>query len=184
MDFRQLPLARANRLINHGPVVLVSSCHHGRSNVMTAAWAMPASHTPPMVAVAVGPSRYTHELIMDSREFVVNIPGIALLDAVWCCGTNKGRGMDKFAHCGLTPVAGKRVAAPLVKECIGAIECRLADHPSAGDHSILIGEVLAVWVRPDLFDERLLVEKEDARTLHHLGGRDFFPSGAVIRKPE
>lgn len=184
MDLQQLPITSANRLINHGPVILVSAAHHGRNNLMTAAWAMPASHTPPMVAVAIGPSRYTHELIMESRELVVNIPNTALLDAVWCCGTNKGRGMDKFAHCGLTPVAGKRVGAPLVKECIGAIECRLAAHHTAGDHTILIGEVLAVWARPDLFDQRLLIEKEEARTLHHLGGRDFFPPGKVIHKAE
>ncbi|MDH5299192.1 MAG: flavin reductase family protein [Desulfobulbaceae bacterium] len=184
MDFAQLPITRANRLINHGPAILVTASLHGRHNVMTAAWAMPASHTPPMVAVAIGPGRYTHELIMESREFVVNIPNTALLDAVWCCGTTKGRSMDKFAHCNLTPVAGKRVAAPLIKECIGAIECRLASHSTAGDHTIFIGEVLAVWARPDLFDQRLLIEKEEAQTLHHLGGRDFCPPGRVISKAE
>ena len=34
-------LPRAYRLLNHGPVVLVSSAHGGRRNVMAASWSMP-----------------------------------------------------------------------------------------------------------------------------------------------
>jgi len=184
MTFSQLPLTRANRLINHGPAIMVTASHHGQRNVMTAAWAMPVSQTPPMVAVAIGPKRYTHTLIIDSNEFVINIPNTTLLDALWCCGSLSGRGLDKFTRCGLTPVAGKRVEAPLIAECIGAIECRLHSHPTVGDHTIMIGEVLAVWAKPDLFDERLRVEKEEAQTLHHLGGREFFAPGPILRKQE
>jgi flavin reductase (DIM6/NTAB) family NADH-FMN oxidoreductase RutF len=182
MSFISLPPARANRLINHGPAVLVTSGHEGETNIMTAAWAMPASHTPPMVAVAVGPSRHTHDLILASHEFAVNIPAAPLLEAVWCCGTSSGREKDKFELCGLTPQPAAHLAVPLIKECIGAIECRLAAHPAAGDHTIFIGEVLAVWVQPDLFEERLLVEKAGAHTLHHLGGRDFCLPGPLICK--
>ncbi len=182
MSFEELPPGRANRLINHGPVLLVSCCHGDKSNIMTAAWAMPASHTPPMVAVAIGPSRCSHDLIIASGEFVVNVPGSNLLDAVWCCGTKHGHELDKFTHCRLTALAGKMVKAPLIGEAIGAIECRLTDHPTVGDHTIMVGEVVAVWVQPGLFDERLLLEKEEAQTIHHLGGRDFCLPGPVITK--
>lgn len=182
MGFKQIAITHANRLINHGPTILLTSCQHGKNNVMTAAWAMPASHIPPMLAVAIGPTRYTHELILDSGEFVINIPGAALIDAVWCCGTNKGQALDKFAHCNLTTLPAKRVSAPLIKECIGAIECRLTNSPAAGDHTIMVGEILAAWANPDLFDGRLLVEKEEARTIHHLGGHDFFTPGTLLHK--
>ena len=182
MDFIELPLGRANRLINHGPVVLVSCKHGDKSNIMTAAWAMPASHTPPMVAVAIGPSRCSHDLIINSREFVVNIPAKNLLDEVWCCGTKHGHKLDKFATCNLTAVPGKEIAAPLIAESIGAIECRLTDHPTAGDHSIMVGEVAAVWVKPNLFEERLLIENPEAQTLHHLGGREFCLPGTLVKK--
>jgi flavin reductase (DIM6/NTAB) family NADH-FMN oxidoreductase RutF len=182
VSFIELPLARANRLINHGPTVLITSSHDGQANIMTAAWAMPASHNPPMLAVAIGPARHSHDLILASGEFTVNIPAAALLEAVWCCGTTSGSKGNKFELCGLTPQAGKHIAAPLISECIGAIECRLASHPVAGDHTILVGEVLAVWVQPDLFAERLLIEKAGAHTLHHLGGRDFCLPGPLICK--
>jgi flavin reductase (DIM6/NTAB) family NADH-FMN oxidoreductase RutF len=180
MSFIELPRARANRLINHGPTVLVASSHGGQANVMTAAWIMPASHTPPMLAVAIGPTRHSHELIIASGEFTVNIPAAALLEAVWCCGTASGRKENKFELCGLTPQPATHIAAPLIAECIGAIECRLASHPVAGDHTILVGEVLAAWVQPDLFDDRLLIEKAGAHTLHHLGGRNFCLPGPLI----
>lgn len=182
MTFSELPIGRANRLINHGPAVLISCRHGDKENIMTAAWAMPASHTPPMVAVAIGPTRCSHDLIIASGEFVVNIPGQNLLDAVWCCGTKHGHDCNKFELCKLSATPGTEVQAPLIAEAIGAIECRLASHPTAGDHTIMVGEVAAVWVKEEFFHERLLVEKPGAQTLHHLGGREFCLPGTLIRK--
>lgn len=179
MSFKQLPLERANRLINHGPTILVSSGSKDEANIMTAAWCMPVSLKPPMIAVAIGPTRHTHELIIKSGEFAVNIPGKNLLKELWCCGTNSGKNEDKFALCGLTPVEGSHIKIPLIKECLGAIECRLDSHPTAGDHSIIVGEVLAVWAKPDVFKDRFKVE--DFKTLHHLGGKEFCLPGKVVR---
>ena len=180
MDFKKLDLNQANRLINHGPTILVTAGYGETVNLMTAAWCMPVSKKPPMLAVAIGPSRFTHDLILKSREFSVCIPGRDLAGQVMCCGTTSGRsGENKFDKCGLTAVAGEHVRAPLVAECLGAIECRLASHPVAGDHSIVVGEVLAVWVRPEAFNKRFLVE--NAPTLHHLGDREFCLSGQVIQ---
>jgi flavin reductase (DIM6/NTAB) family NADH-FMN oxidoreductase RutF len=103
MDFIQLDLGKANRLINHGPTILVTARHEERENLMTAAWCMPVSKKPPMLAVAVGPSRFTHDLIIESKEFTVCIPGRDLAEQVMCCGTTSGlSGKDKFAFCGLT----------------------------------------------------------------------------------
>jgi flavin reductase (DIM6/NTAB) family NADH-FMN oxidoreductase RutF len=180
MTFTELSVERANRLINHGPTVLVTSKHQEKSNIMTAAWCMPVSHKPPMVAVSIGPTRFSHELILQSREFAINVPNSKLLKQIWCCGTKSGRTADKFALCGLTPVAGKHIEAPLIDECLGAIECRVGSRTTAGDHSILVGEVLAAWAKPGIFEERLRVEKEEAQTLHHLGGKEFCVPGEIV----
>ena len=178
MSFTELPINRANRLINHGPTILVTSRFKDKANIMTAAWCMPVSHKPPMLAVAIGPSRHTHDMIVQSGEFAVNVPGNDILKEVWCCGTNSGKTEDKFALCGLTPVKGNHIGAPLIKECLGAIECRLDSHPTAGDHTIIVGEAVAVWVKPDVFMDRFKVE--DWKTVHHLGGREFCLPGEVI----
>ena len=180
MNFKKLDLNQANRLINHGPTILVTAKHEETINLMTAAWCMPVSKKPPMLAVAIGPSRFTHGLIINSGEFSVCIPGRDLVEQVMCCGTTSGRsGDNKFEKCNLTAVTGEHVQAPLVAECLGAIECKLDSHPTTGDHSIIIGEVLTVWVKPEAFGERFQVE--NAPTLHHLGGREFCLPGPVIK---
>lgn len=180
MSLQEINIEAANRLINHGPTIMVSGRAGERSTIMTAAWCMPVSKKPMLVAAAIGPSRFTHELIMTSREFVINVPGQDLLDALWCCGTRSGRDIeDKFQECGISEAPGKKVKVPLVAEALGAIECRLHSAPQAGDHTIMVGEVVAAWAREGCFDKRLLTEK--FKTLHHLGGREFCLPGEIVR---
>ena len=91
-----VPLDKAFRLINHGPVVLVSSAHGAARNVMAAAWAMPLDFSPPKVAVVVDARSYTRELIEASGEFAFNIPCRNQIEAVLKAGTATGRDGDKF----------------------------------------------------------------------------------------
>lgn len=173
MAFKDIPITKANRLINHGPTVLITSRSKDRINVMTAAWQMPVSFKPMLVGVAIGHTRFSHSLIEESGEFVVSLPHVGMVEKVWCCGTHSGKDSDKFALCNLTPIKAKKVKAPLIKECIGNIECRLYKQHPAGDHTIFVGEVVAASVQEELFDEYLRVDLEAAQTLHHLGGKMF-----------
>lgn len=179
MPFKKIPVIQASRLINHGPTVLVTSRAGDRINVMTASWQMPVSFRPPLVAVAIGHGRWSHGMVMEGREFVVNVPSVEIVKAVWCCGGHSGRDTDKFKVCNLTPVKGQKVGAPLIEECIGNIECRLHSHLDAGDHTIFVGEMVAASVKEGLFDEHLRVDLDQAKTIHHLGGRTFCSPGKV-----
>jgi flavin reductase (DIM6/NTAB) family NADH-FMN oxidoreductase RutF len=171
--FKIIPITNANRLINHGPTVLITSRRGDKMNVMTAAWQMPVSFKPVLVAVSIGQERFSHELILQSREFVINIPHIRMLKEVLCCGTQTGREIDKFKVCKLTPVKAQKVKAPLIEECLGNIECNLHSIHEAGDHTIFIGEVVAASVKEGIFDGYLKVDLDQAKTLHHLGGKVF-----------
>lgn len=165
---REIPLSKANRLLNSGPVVLVSTHYKGKSNIMTVAWQMPVSQAPPLVAISVRESRYSHTLIEKSREFVLNIPTIELLSVVDYCGSVSGRELDKFKEMNLTPVPAKKVSAPLIGECVGHLECKLSSSHEAGDHTVFVGEVVSASAEETLFDEHWMVEK--AKLIHHLGG--------------
>ena len=178
MRKRSLDVGRVARLINHGPTVLASCRHAGRSNLITLAWATPVSIKPPMVAIAVAPSRFSHDIIARSREFVVNVPGSALLQAVWYCGTVSGRNGDKFEGAGLTELAARMVGAPLVAECFGHIECRVVKATKLGDHTLFAGEAVAVSVDDTAFDGHLKLRRPH-HTLHHLGGRHFVTSAGT-----
>jgi flavin reductase (DIM6/NTAB) family NADH-FMN oxidoreductase RutF len=140
---------------------------------MTAAWQMPVSFKPVLVAISIGHERFSHKLILQSREFVINVPHIRMLKEVLCCGTQSGREIDKFEVCELTPVKAQKVQAPLIEECLGNIECKLHSIHEAGDHTIFIGEVVAASVKEGIFDNYLKVELDGAKTLHHLGGKVF-----------
>ena len=175
-----IPLSKANRLINHGPAVLVTSHSGGKQGVMTAAWQTPVSHHPPLVAISIAPERYTHHLIEESREFVINVPAQDLLQKVHGCGTVSGRKVNKFGRFGLTPIAGATVQAPLIEECIGHLECTLVASHTVGDHTLFVGEVLSASVEADLFDDFWKVGNPRAKTLHHLGSDKYTcPHGQI-----
>ena len=73
-----VPLAKAYRLMNHGPTVLVSSRHGDAVNMMAAAWSMPLDFQPPKVAVVLDKSTLTRRMVEASGEFALNVPSLDL----------------------------------------------------------------------------------------------------------
>jgi flavin reductase (DIM6/NTAB) family NADH-FMN oxidoreductase RutF len=138
---------------------------------MPAGWAMIASHQPPLFAIAVGHTRYTHELIQASREFVIAFPSPGMEEATLYCGTHSGRDVNKLAKTDLQVTPAKRVKPPLLKGCIVNLECRLASATPAGDHTIFVGEVLASHVEDGV--ERRLVNFGDNRFAAAMPHRHF-----------
>ncbi|MFX1282656.1 MAG: flavin reductase family protein [Promethearchaeota archaeon] len=133
------------------PVVLVSCTNEKTTNIITIAWTGVVCSRPPLISVSIRPSRYSHELISDSREFVVNIPTIKQLEGVKLCGTKTGRDMNKWHACGFTPEKAIKVSVPLIRECPVNVECKVVKTlPDMGTHTIFIGEVQAIHVDPQL----------------------------------
>lgn len=125
-------------------VVLVTSVDKsGKPNIITLAWTSILSMSPFMVGISVGPKRYSHKLISESKEFVVNLPSFELEKACMICGTKSGRNTDKFNEANLTPVKSEKVSAPRIKECYAWLECKLVRIVGTGDHSLFVGEVVA-----------------------------------------
>ncbi len=180
-----VPLDKAFRLINHGPVVLVSSAHGAARNVMAAAWAMPLDFSPPKVAVVVDARSYTRELIEASGEFAFNIPCRNQIEAVLKAGTATGRDGDKFALTGFAAFAGKRVGAPLIEGCVGWLECKVIPEPhNEKRHDLFIAEVLAAQADDRVFrDGRWTMTDDGLRTLHYLSGGTFFATGDTLTIP-
>lgn len=158
---------QAARLLEPGPVVLVTAQHRSQPNVLTVAWTMPLSLDPPRIGIAVHPSRFSHELITRSELFAVNVPTLALLGAIHGCGVVSGRDVDKFARFGLHATDAEEIDVPLIEECVAHIECGLAERLSFGDHDLFVGEVLVVSAVDELFSDRWSVS-EDAPLVHHI----------------
>lgn len=119
---------------------------NGKCSICPLGWKMNTSISPPMMAISVAPARFTHDLILNSREVVLAWPGEDLAEATIVCGTHSGRDMDKFKEAHLTRLSGDHVKAPLVGECVANLECRVDGHLTSGDHTIFAVEILEVWV--------------------------------------
>jgi len=171
-------------ILNPMRVVLISSISKmGKANIMTLSWIMPVSIDPPLLAISISPERYTHKLIQETGEFVVNVPTVDILDAVIFCGTVSGRTCDKFSESKLTPLQARRVKAPIIKECIAHIECKLQNQLPVGDHTIFIAKIVEAYVNKDILSNgRYNLEK--AKIIYHVGGEEFTilqPKSFIIR---
>ncbi|MCS7113822.1 MAG: flavin reductase family protein [Candidatus Bathyarchaeota archaeon] len=179
-----VPLLSAHRFVHPMHTVLVSCVGKtDRPNIITLAWAMPTSINPPLVAVSIAQRRHSHRLIEETREFVVNIPTIDILDATFHCGVVSGRDHDKFKEARLTPLPAKRVKPPIIKECIAHLECRLHSQFTTGDHTVFVGEIVEAYANKDaLIGEKYNLEK--ARMVYHVGFDEFATLEPKIFKPK
>ena len=151
-------------------VVMITACdENGKPNAMTAGWTMRVSDDPPMLAVAIGKSRYTHDLVRRSREFVCGYPGADMEAEMLYCGTHTGRNVDKFREANLAIQPGKKVRLPLLAKWQAAFECRVAAELDLGSHTLFIGTI-----------ETAHVSDRQAPRLYNLGPA---PGGRRVFQP-
>ena len=169
-----LPLSRVYRLIEPGPVVLVSTMSGSKANIMTMSWHMMIEFEPPILAYVLHTRDYTFDIVRKTKECVINIPTVALAKQVVACRNISGRNVDKFKTFGLTPSTAAYVHAPLIDECYANLECKLIDARMAAKYNFFILEVLKAWIDPSM---------KHPRTIHHLGRGVFMVAGRTINLP-
>ena len=173
----------AYRLLHPMHTVLISCIGKtGKPNVTTVAWVMPTSKEPPLLAISIIPTHHSHTLIQESGEFIVNVPTLELLQAVYACGSLTGRSFDKFKKANLTPMPAKKVKAPGIRECIAHLECEVIDQFTTGDHTVFVGKILEAYADMGVFTESGYDPKK-ARLLYHAGGNNFAVFDPKLYKP-
>ena len=155
---RELKMSRVFTLIEPGPVVLVTTCDGNQNNVMTISWTMVLDFAPAF-AITTGAWNYSFAALQRTRECVIAIPTVDLLDQVVGIGTCSGADTDKFAKFKLTAVPGKLVHAPLIKECLANIECKVVDRIEK--HNIVVLEAVAAYENPTREEKRMVHAVED-----------------------
>ncbi len=177
----QVNINSAYRLLHPMHTVLVSCVGKaGKPNITTIAWAMPTSINPPLLAISLAPTRHSHTLIEESGEFIVNIPTLDILQAVYSCGSLTGRSFDKFKKANLTQMPAKKVKAPAIRECVAHLECSVDSKFTTGDHTVYVGKILEAYADMGVFTESYDVKK--ARMLYHAGGNNFLVLDPKIYK--
>ncbi len=168
MPMSELPIRKAFMLIEPGPVILVTTNDNGRNNIMTLSWHMVVDFTPRM-ALTTGPWNHSFKALIHTRECVLAIPTVDLMEKVISIGDCTGTQVDKFKKFDLTPLPAKKVKAPLISECLACIECRVADYLEPQGIFILDG--IGAWIDN---------ERKERRTFHANGDGTFVVDGNTI----
>lgn len=170
---RDFPVSNVRRFLEPGPIVLVTSAHAGKTNIMTMGWHMVMEMEPSLVGCYIWTENYTRDLVRKSRECVINLPTADMAAKVVGIGNCSGRDTDKFAKFKLTAERGTKVVAPLISECYANFECRLHDASLIDKYSLFVWEVVKAHVAQS---------PRYPRTLHYRGEGEFMISGTNTRR--
>ena len=173
--------------VNPRIVALITSRDsEGRPNAMAASWHCPISFDPPLYGVSISPARYSHDSIRDSGVFGVNFLPYEMAPSVHACGRiSMAERRDKLELARVTVVDGPS-RVPIVEESYVALECRLVDHRTYGDHTLFVGEVLTVTAKPRALAPDSRVDLGSVRPLLYLGSDEYLtvkPESLVRVKP-
>lgn len=180
----------AGTLLAPVPPALISSGTLEKPNVMTAAWTGIVCTDPAMTYVSLRPSRYSHDIIKQSGEFVINVPNLPLAKAVDFCGVKSGRDTDKFKVCGLTAAPSSKISAPQVKEAPISLECKVRSVTPYGTHDMFLADIVAVNVDDAYINKSggLNLEKAGllayAHGFYYTLGRQLGKFGFSVEKPK
>lgn len=141
-------------LLAPAPAALVSCGTMEQPNVLTVAWTGVLATHPPMTYVSIRPSRHSYPMILEQRDFVINLTTSAMCRETDYCGVKSGRDVDKFAACHLTPEPSVTVTSPMIAECPVSLECQVRDIKELGSHTMFLAEITGVNV-----DERYIDSK-------------------------
>lgn len=144
---------KAGTMLAPVPPVLVSCGTVENPKVLTVAWTGIISTDPALTYVSIRPNRYSHNIIKESGEFVVNLSTLKLLNATDFCGVKSGKNVDKFAEMNLTAISCSKVLAPQIKESPVSLECKVISITNYGSHDMFLAEILAVNIEDELIDE-------------------------------
>ncbi|MCK9178892.1 MAG: flavin reductase family protein [Candidatus Cloacimonadaceae bacterium] len=145
MQLHNLPEAYAKVHLPSKVALAVTQKPDGNYNLITIEWFMRTSIAPPMFAISIGHSRYSHDCLQDVRYFNLVFPSRDQKDLLSLAGSQSGRDIDKFSAGKVAFIPGKLHKLPILKDAAAVFECEVVTQVNSGDHTIFVGEVKYSW---------------------------------------
>ena len=174
LKLKALPLSQVYRLLEPGPVVLVTAAGIGRPNVMALSWHTMMDFEPPLIGFVLSEQNYTFGMIEASQDCVIAVPTVELASKVVWAGNSTGRHTNKFKKFKIATQPAAKVQAPLLPQCWANIECVVADRAFVKKYNFFVLKAVKAWINPAL---------KDPRTLHHRGKGYFMVAGKTMKLP-
>ncbi|RZJ68652.1 MAG: flavin reductase family protein [Flavobacterium sp.] len=165
------PVSGIRKFLEPGPIVLVSSHHAGKNNIMTMGWHTVMEFTPSLIGCMITAANHSFEMIQKSGECVINIPTVDYLEEVIQIGNSSGKEIDKFKEFNLTAEEAQNIKAPLIKECFANFECKIHDTKMLNDYNFFVLEVVKAHVA---------TFPKYPKTVHYRGEGVFMISGKNV----
>ncbi|MCR4708948.1 MAG: flavin reductase family protein [Clostridiales bacterium] len=166
-------------MISPLPAVMVSLGEGEEANIITVAWTGIINSRPPMTYVSIRKSRHSHDILMKTGEFVINLTTEDLLKATDWCGVKSGRDVDKWKEMKLTKEEASEVGCPMIAESPVNLECRVTEVRELGSHDMFMAEIVKVHVDEEIIDEDDRFDVVKAGLLAYIHGHYY----AINRKP-
>lgn len=177
--FIPLPANKAYQLINPGPLTVIGTkAASGQLNLAPINWTCPVEYDPQTrLLIVCDKTHQTYANIVASNRFVLQVPHADRLDLVSKIGGCSGKSVDKLAAFDIPHFLSPKFNLPVMLGCIGFIECEVYDKLDDGEVSIIRALSINAMVNTQAWDGRLLSEKPEGKTLHHMGDKRFYTPG-------
>ena len=170
---------KGSEMLSPVPAVMASLGEGDEANIITIAWTGIINSRPPMTYISVRKERHSHDILMKTGEFVINLTTEAILRQTDWCGVRSGRDFDKWKETGLTKEPASVVKCPMIAESPVNLECRVTDVKELGSHDMFMAEIVKVHVDESIIDEDGHFDVVKAGLLAYIHGHYY----TVNRKP-
>lgn len=166
------------------PTGLIVTGTFEKANIVTVAWVSLLTSKPPTLGISVGSKGFSGAEILNNKHFTVNIAHVGIMKEADFCGITSGKDVDKFAATGLTPLASKHIASPIIKECPLNFECLLVSSSKVGATHHFVGKILEVYMDSDKLKDTADYTSFDIEAVNPLiyigGAREYRKIGEKV----
>ncbi len=170
---------KGSEMLSPVPAVMASLGEGDEANIITIAWTGIINSRPPMTYISVQKIRHSHDILMKTREFVINLTTEDLVKQTDWCGVRSGRDFDKWKEMGLTKEPASVVNCPMIAESPVNLECKVTEVKELGSHDMFMAEIVKVHVDESIIDEDGHFDVVKAGLLAYIHGHYY----TVNRKP-
>ncbi|MBQ6182244.1 MAG: flavin reductase family protein [Ruminococcus sp.] len=164
---------KGSALLAPVPAALVTCGSIEHPNVLTIGWTGIVCTRPPMTYISVRPERFSHDIIMDSGEFVINLTTSAMCREVDFCGVRSGKDMDKFEKCGFHLSPSQKISVPMIDECPVSLECKVTESKLLGSHTMFLAEIVGIDVDEKYIDSKGKLNLQQCGLMAYAHGEYF-----------
>lgn len=138
-------------LLNFTPVTIITTVgRDGSINAAPMSWVTIVDYNPPQLLFSVNIKHDTYRNVLETGEFVMNIPSADLIREIWIAQKHFPYGTNELEEAGLTSFPSEKAKPPRIKECKAHIECRVLWTKIIGSTCLVLGSIEAISISKEL----------------------------------